>query len=604
LPPPAPASQIPRRAESFARAVIIALTTWALGTIVPDLYRVVVPLASAGFAADNDGRVYDVVGPFGREANSPAWQAGLRVGDQLDLQAMRCLPPRGSACRDLIAVVGGMGGTQLVRPGRVLQLTVEPNRVLTIRSERPYRAWFSRFVLLLQEITGIAFIVAATWLAWTRPGPMTVGFWLYSLWFNPGQNFVFYLLMQEHPRLELAQECLSALVHGAACAGFVLFALRVPDDRPDPRWQLAERAVPIVGIVIAAMQLVSYANILGFETEGVSRATFYADYIVDALVVGILLRRRHGRLPQDYQRLRWVIWGCAIGLPAYILSGLLQSTSLWYELSGSTAVPHTLIGLLLVVYGALGWFVFEAVRRPRVVTVSIPLRRITVFGLILSVPTLFAHQETEHLRALLHLPEWAWIAFAALLLFLLGRLHELSAELADHVFNRSFHRRTEELATISGEILKADTADAIDRLLSKAPHDTLGLASATVFRSDNGEFRRHIDGLGWPPGSANTLNANEIAATPFHVKHSDAERLCFPTGLATPTFAVPVRDKLTCFAVAFYGPHVSGADLATDEHTMLASLASDAALAYAHAETDALRRQVAALERRLDELPR
>jgi ubiquinone biosynthesis protein UbiJ len=63
-----------------------------------------------------------------------------------------------------------------------------------------------------------------------------------------------------------------------------------------------------------------------------------------------------------------------------------------------------------------------------------------------------------------------------------------------------------------------------------------------------------------------------------------------------------VRDKLTCFAVAFYGPHVSGADLASDEHTMLASLASDAALAYAHAETDALRRQVAALERRLHEL--
>jgi hypothetical protein len=45
--------------------------------------------------------------------------------------------------------------------------------------------------------------------------------------------------------------------------------------------------------------------------------------------------------------------------------------------------------------------------------------------------------------------------------------------------------------------------------------------------------------------------------------------------------------------VAFYGPHVSGADLATDEHTMLAALASDAATAYAHAETAALRRQLA-----------
>jgi hypothetical protein len=576
--------------------------------IVPDLSRVLVPLASAGFAADNDGRVYDVTGPFGRPAESPAWNAGLRVRDQIDLRAMRCAPPRGPACADLIAVLGGMGGPQLVRPGRVLTLMIRPagggaDRVVTIAAARPPRGWFSRFVLLLNEIAGVAFILAATWLAWTRPGPMTLGFWLYALWFNPGQNFVYYLAMQERPFLAIGQEVLSALVHGAACAGFLVFALRVPEDRPEPRWHWAARLAPIVGGVIAVMQLASYASIVGAGTEGISRATFVGDYIVDALAVAILIRRRHGQLPQNYQRLRWVIWGCLIGLPAYILSGLLQSTSLWYALTGREAVPQTLIGLLLVVYGVLGWFVFEAVRRPRVVTVSIPLRRITVFGLILSVPTLFAHQETERLRELLHLPDWAWILFAAVLLFLLSRLHELSTELADHVFNRSFHRRTMQLATIGREILAADSADAIDHLLSEAPRDQLGLASATVFRHEGGVFRRHIQGLGWTPGSADTLDAADIGGdSPYHVAYTDAAHLCFPSGLATPTFAVPVRDKLTCFAVAFYGPHVSGADLAADEHTMLASLASDAALAYAHAATDALRQQVAALTRELDRL--
>ena len=43
------------------------------------------------------------------------------------------------------------------------------------------------------------------------------------------------------------------------------------------------------------------------------------------------------------------------------------------------------------------------------------------------------------------------------------------------------------------------------------------------------------------------------------------------------------------------------ADLATDERTMLGRIAGDAALAYARAETDALRGQVAALELRLSE---
>jgi hypothetical protein len=567
--------------------------------IVPDLYRIAAPLASAGFAADNDGRIYDVIGPFSTERESPAAQAGLRVGDQIDLRAMRGQP-------DLIAVLGGMGGTQLVRPDRVLTLTVLPDRRVTIHPKRPFRSWFGRFILLLNEVTGIALILAATWLAWTRAGPMTFGFWLYTLWFNPGQNFVYYLLMQAHPTLTIAQEALSALVHGAACAGFLVFALSVPDNRPDPRWRWAIPFVVLIGITVTALQLASYANILGVPTERVSRATFLADYIVDAAALVILIRRRHGLLPQNYQRLRWVIWGCLIGLPAYTLSGLLQSTSLWHSLTGRSAVPHTLIGLLLVVYGVLGWFVFEAVRRPRVVTVSIPLRRITVFGLILSVPTLFAHQETEHLRVMLELPDWAWVGFAAFLLFILGRLHEWSAELADHVFNRSFRRQTLALEAIGRELLAAENTDAIDHLLAEAPRDRLNLASATVFRHEAQRFRRHLRGFGWPADATDVIDGDDPAfrnanhADPFAVSPEDADRLRFPAGLAAPTLAVPVRDKLDCFAVALYGPHLSGADLAADEHRMLASLAADAAVAYAHAETEQLRRRVAALEDQLE----
>ena len=51
----------------------------------PDLLRVVHPLSSFGFYANNDGLIYDVTGPFADEASSPAWQAGLREGDQIDL---------------------------------------------------------------------------------------------------------------------------------------------------------------------------------------------------------------------------------------------------------------------------------------------------------------------------------------------------------------------------------------------------------------------------------------------------------------------------------------------------------------------------------------
>ena len=63
-----------------SRLLLIALTLWGLAMIVPDLVRVVQPLGSLGFFANNDGLVYDVDGPFPNETASPAWRAGLRAG--------------------------------------------------------------------------------------------------------------------------------------------------------------------------------------------------------------------------------------------------------------------------------------------------------------------------------------------------------------------------------------------------------------------------------------------------------------------------------------------------------------------------------------------
>ena len=71
---------------------------------------------------------------------------------------------------------------------------------------------------------------------------------------------------------------------------------------------------------------------------------------------------------------------------------------------------------------------------------AIPLRRVTILGLLLSAPTLFLHQQAEHvnewLRESLTLPSWVWIAFASVVLFALSRLHELAVHRADRYFDR------------------------------------------------------------------------------------------------------------------------------------------------------------------------
>jgi hypothetical protein len=298
---------------------------------------------------------------------------------------------------------------------------------------------------------------------------------------------------------------------------------------------------------------------------------------------------------------RWVIWGCVIGLPAFIVAAILQSTTLWRLVPGVATVPPDLIAALYGLHGLFGWFVFEAVRRPRVVSVSIPLRRISVFGLMLSVPVLFLHKEIEHLDQWLDLPAWSFVVFGSVLLFLIGRVHELGVELADHVFNRAFHRHLGALRVVADEVLRATSIEAVDSMLTAAPTRTLDLASAAVFRYDGVAFRRHAKTIGWTDGTAERLDPGDPSLAlvhrglPFPIHLDDAVRLGLPAGLASPTVAVPIRDRLTCHALALYGPHATGADLSHDEQAILARLAEAAALAYRHVEADALRRQVATI---------
>lgn len=599
-----------RRRRRGGRILLVGLAAWALLMIVPDLYRIVRPLASIGLAVNNDGLIYDVRGPFPAPEASPAWQAGLRPGDRLDLRAMACRPSGASACADLLALIGGMGGMQLVQPGRVLTLAVvpadgTPARTIRVAARQPSEDWLDAGVLLLNEVFATLFVLAAAWLVWTRPGWMSWGFFLYACWFNSGQNFMFYALLQQRPGLLLAQEIGGAVMQGLAYAGFLLFVLRVPADRTEPGWRRWYFALPPVALLFVVLQLLSYSNSLGYPSEAVSRAVFLAGFAVNAAAVLILLARRRGQPPQDYQRMQWILWGCVIGLPAFIVAALLQSTTLGHSVWGVSDLPGEVPAALYALHGVLGWFVFEAVRRPRVVSVSIPLRRITVFGLMLSVPAVFLHQQIEHLGEALSLPAWAWIALASLLLFLIGRAHEFGVELADHVFDHTFRRDVATLRTVERDILHADSVDTLETLLMDAPLRALGLASAAVFRRHGADFRRHADRAGWIASMARTLDPGDPALTaigagePFPIDPDDAHRLGFPAGLAAPTVAVPIATRLQCHAVALYGPHTTGADLSHDERAMLARLAGDAALAYGRVETEMLRGEVAALQARL-----
>jgi hypothetical protein len=598
------------QARSKYFVLLLALTLWALAMVVPDLYRLVQPLGSFGLYVNNDGLVTDVRGPFPNEADSPAFQAGVRSGDHLDLAQMRCVPMNTLICSSAMAALGGM---RLVRDGQRAKLVFNATserpaqQVDIIAKQRPY-SWSVAAVLLLDQLAAILVILAAAWLVLTKPGVMTWGFFLYVIWFNPGQSSEYYaLLLHYSPPALLTQNIAGCIAQGAGSAGFIAFALRAPTGATTPRWRPVERELPAVAILVALLLMLSYANLFGYPTETLTRAGVLSGLLVAVYAFALLLARQKELPPQDFQRLRWVIWGCVIGLPALVLADAGTTTSLLRLIWKDYSPPEELWGLLYLINGVLCLFVSEAVRRPYVVTVSIPLRRVTILGLVLSLPILFLHKEIDHLREAVSenitLPAWMWIAVASGLLFVTSKIHDTAVHFVDRLFNRSVARAGERL---SGAILNAVNFAEIEAHLVQGVHNALGLASASVFREDNRVFRRTASDQGWDDAAAQVLDPSdpmlEPAHThrPFSVAAEAAARSNLPIGLKRPILAVPVGDRLRCLALALYGPHVTGNDLNHDERNMLAELADTAASAFMKLYDDELRQRIAALERELN----
>jgi hypothetical protein len=588
-----------------ARVLLVLLTAYALGMIVPDLFRLVRPLGSFGLAADTDGMIYDVRGPFPAEAASPAWQAGIRRGDRLDLMAMRCVPVDTERCASMLALWGGLN---YVLPGRVATLALvavddRPARQVTLVAVPRPRSRVLDLVLLLDQVAGVLVVLGGAWLVWLRPGGMTWGFFAYVIQFNPGQIYQFYGWLQQWPALLLAQWVATCVLQVAGYIGFLLFTLRVPVDRADGGWRKIERALPVLAVLLFLLAVSSLGAAFGRPSEMAMRAALLVGFAVDVAALGILIGRRNSLGARDYQRIRWVIWGCLIGLPAFLFAEISQVTSLRASLFGG-GIPEDVFGLIYLVNGVLCLFVVEAVRRDSVVSVSIPLRRATVLGLLLSVPVFFLHQQVEVLDDLVHLPGWAWVLVASVLAFMIARLHELATELADGWFDLEYRRLEAHLSDVAQTIQRADSLAEMERLLVDEPLRAMALASAALFRQEAGAFRRHVS-AGWDASASEVLDAagllpqgRDRGAT-YRIGPDAMPGARLPDGLGRPVIGVPVANPRRCFAIVLYGAHESGTDLNQRERELLAGLARQAEVAYAYLEGEMQRQRIAALENRL-----
>jgi hypothetical protein len=177
---------------------------------VPGLYRVTAALSSLGLSVDNNGTIVDVTAPFKTAALSPAAQAGLRPGDRIDIRQMPCIPPATKTCSSLLSVMGDLGGLgyNLAHFQATLAILPKsgPPRWVTLQAVPAPLHWLSRLILLASTIAAVIFIFIALALVVTRPSRMSWGFFLYAIWFNPGQGYTFYAWLQNWPLATLAEQ--------------------------------------------------------------------------------------------------------------------------------------------------------------------------------------------------------------------------------------------------------------------------------------------------------------------------------------------------------------------------------------------------------------
>jgi hypothetical protein len=577
-------------------------------------------LASFGLTVDNDGVIIDVTQPFGNPAQSPAAVAGLQVGDKIDFRQMRCIPWDEEHCASLISVMGDLGGLDYSLPHFQAKLAILPKSLssrntpsswVTLQAAPAPLPWLDRVILLANTIAALIFIGIAFLLVWKRPDRMRWGFFLYAMWFNPSQGYTFYAWLQSWPLAAIAEQVFEAFAQGAAYAGLLIFAIRFPGNRVSPAWARLDRAAPWLGLVFALCALAVGADLLGVRTEMLNDAVFFASFVIDAGVILVLLLRLPSLHPQDEQRMLWVIAGCAIGIPCYLVAELCQSSGIPFYIFGAN-LPQPVIGLLYLLHGVIAYFAGTALYRRRVVSVAIPLRRgatLSFFTFLLGVPVLYLHENITRLTEESDLPSWLWpLILGPIVLVLLARLQDGAANYTERVLNRRYHRASELLHEAALTIRQAGDFQEVDNVLSQAPAASLRLSSVAVFRLIDGALRRVGNSIGWTSTDLHVLDpaqypdfvAKLLEEKPVPIPRILTEQPNLPGDDLFPCLAVPVRGGVTeSAAVILCGPHLSGADISYDERELLRDFAARAALGYDRVEANQLRREIEILRQKL-----
>jgi len=589
----APVSHVinrPRPLGPLSLLAVVLLVLWMAIEVLSGFVLVGWP-SHFGFSMDLDNGKVVVVEP-----NSPASEAGIRVGDRIAVERF--------SARD----------RQVTRyykvPGTPLALIVERagqarsvNLVSRVVAARP-ADWIT---IIAGVAVAVVFVGIATALVLLKPDRVTWGFFLFACGYSIVQIGALQLLLRP-PWFEV-----HAALFGVALlltiGGGAVFTARFPDGSTTRLRALYERTVLIVMPLIAALNV---STLIAAGTDAWWRLTLLRIYdvlllaVLVATVVLIVARARFEGDAAARARGRWVLVGSTVGMGALAIDFALH-------LAAIPAFPNSpldiVLGLVIVV---IPISVAYAVLRHHVIDVRFAINRALVYGSITSLFVLaFSAIEWTIGKRLSDERVAGYIEVAAALAigFWFNLLHRRVERFFDRIFFRQQHRAAQHLSRVAAAIPHATSTEAVDRFMVNEPARAYRLTSAAVFRrSERDEFERTAS-VDWPADAPKSIPQTDpliafLAAerAPLDLDGVGWNAETFSND-ARPILAVPVSVRHRLMAFALYGPTDAAETLDPDQRRMLQHLATAAAAAYDHLEAEALRREIANLRAKLAALP-
>ena len=584
-----------RKPSGKEKALIVALALYAIAVVGLDTFRPVLhggqdtswplrwyPLATLGMEADNDGNVITV------DADGPAAARGIQPGQKIELSSVQ---PDRRAINKFVYVAHGKSYTM-----RVISGPNAPFEVTVPAADERIEGW-NKVTLLVAQASALFFIALCIYLVWHSATWSTWGFFLYGMWFNSGQYFVWYANL---PTVGLIIfDALQAVMQALALTGFLAFAMHFPEEA-QPRWIGRHRLYLLGGVwgVLFVSGLAGFLNfMLGWATETPYRIYYGCTLIVYFLAAWSFLHN-YRRLPEQRPRMRWIMAAGLIGLPCFLLADMYEATALLRSLPfGINDWIRTHDWVLNLMYGCNvllpAAVVYTALHR-EVMNVRFGITRAVILSAVFLVAIALVDRVANLPIETLMMERDALKPFAVPLSFLLAvglalvhnPLHGAVERVCAPRWYRA-RRRLEELAQQLEDDDEITIAD-VDRALVGDTAIALWLKYAALFhRQADGVFLLKTN-VNWPDGAKQTLCADDpwicsVTNEPLRLADPDEAR-------REPALAVPIVRRVTRHPVSrlvIYGHHLTREQIDPDEIRILGQVSRAAAFAYRRLEAEA-----------------